>query len=115
MISKHPKSRKRLSLRAQDLLAQNTNASTWIHKTWKEKWTKNLSHLHSFITDVGPIPTGHEFNQTAWVQLNHLCTGIEWLGSLMLKWELSSDNNCSCDFGAEQQTSDHILYCQSTT
>ena len=36
------KSRKLFVIKAQGLLAQNTNAPTWIHNTWKDNWTKNI-------------------------------------------------------------------------
>ena len=59
------KSRKPFVIEAQGLLAQNINAPTWIHNTWKENWTKNIFRPHSFATDVGPLPIGHELSQLA--------------------------------------------------
>ena len=64
-----------------------------------------MSSLFHYTTDVGPITTGHEFNQTAWAQLNRLYTGTEQFGFLMLKWGLTT---VACDCGAEQQAPDHI-------
>ena len=43
MAKKHLKSRKLFIDAAQTLLAYNTNAPTWIHDTWKENWSKNIS------------------------------------------------------------------------
>ena len=54
------KSRNLFAIEAQGLLAHNINALTRIHTTSKELWTKTTSRLYSFITNVGPIPTGHE-------------------------------------------------------
>ena len=52
-------------IKAQGLLAQNTNASIWIHKTRKENWTKNVTRLYYFVTDVGPLPTDHGLSRLA--------------------------------------------------
>ena len=83
MTKRRLKSRKPLVIEAQGLLAQNTNAPTWIHNTGKENWTKNISRLHSFITDVGPLPTSHELSWLPWVRMKRLRTGIARFGSLM--------------------------------
>ena len=108
MTKRRPKSRKPFVIEAQGLLAQNTNASIWIQNTWKENWTKNISRLYSFVTDVGPLPKGHKLSRLAWVRLNHLRTGIRRLGSLMYRWGLTTTAVSDC--GAEQQTSEHLLY-----
>ena len=76
MTKRRLKSRKPFVIEAHGLLAQNTNAPTLIHNTWKENWTKNITRLHSFVTDVGPLPSGHELSRLAWVRLNRLLTGI---------------------------------------
>ena len=76
MTKRRLKSRKPFVIEAQGLLAQNTNAPTLIHNTRKENWTKNITRLHSFVTDVGPLPSGHELSRLAWVRLNRLLTGI---------------------------------------
>ena len=89
------------------MLAQNNNAPTWIHNTWKKNWTKNISRLQSFVTDVGPLPTVHELNRSAWVRLNRLRTGIERFESLMYRWGLTTTAVCDC--GAEQQIFEHLL------
>ena len=57
------KSRKPFVIKAQGLLAQNTNAPTWIHNTWKENWTKTshvfilslpiLDHYHQVMNSAG--------------------------------------------------------------
>ena len=57
---------------------------------------KNISRLHSFITDVKPIPTGHEFNRKVWMQLNRLRTGTGRFGSLMMKWKLTTTAAGDC-------------------
>ena len=44
MTKKRLKSRKPFVIEGQGFLAQNTNAPTWIHNTWKENWTKT-SHV----------------------------------------------------------------------
>ena len=102
------KSRKPFVIEAQGLLAQNTNAPTWIHNTWKENWTKTITRLHSFVTDVAPLPSGHELSRLAWVRLNRLRTGIGRFGSLMHKWGLTTTAVCDC--GAERQTPEHLFY-----
>ena len=107
MTKRRLKSRKPFVIEAQGLLAQNTNAPTWIHSTWKENWTKNISRLHSFVTDVEPLPTGHELSWLAWVRLNRLRTGIGRFGSLMYRWGLTTTAVCDC--GAEQQIPEHLL------
>ena len=108
MTKRRLKSRKSFVIEAQGLLDQNTNAPTWIHYTWKEDWTKNISRLHSFVTDVGPLPSSHEFSRSAWVRLNCLHTGIGRFGSLIYRWGLTTTAVCDC--GAEQQTLEHLLY-----
>ena len=107
MTKRRLKSRKPFVIEAQGLLAQNTNAPTWIHNTWKENWTKNITRLHSFDIDVGPLPTRHELSRLVWVGLNRLHTGIGRFGSLMYRWGLTSTAVCDC--GAEQQTPGHLL------
>ena len=102
------KSRKPFVIEAQGLQAQNTDAPIWIHNTWKENWTKNISRFHSFVTVVRPLPAGHELSRSAWVRLNRLRTGIGRFGSLMYRWGLTTTAVCDC--GAEQQTPDHLLY-----
>ena len=91
MTKRRFKSRKPLVIEAQGLLAQNTRASTWIRYTWKENWTKNITRLHSFVTDVEPLPTGDEISRLAWVRLNRFHTGIGRFESLMT----GTDNNRS--------------------
>ena len=95
-------------IEAQGLLAQNTNAPTWIQNTWKENWTKSITCLHSFVTDVGPLPSGHELSRLASVRLNCLRTGIGRFESRMHSWGLTPTAVCDC--GAERQTSEHLLY-----
>ena len=75
----------------------------------KKNWTKNITPPHSFVTDVGPLPSGHELSRLAWVRLNRLCTGIGRFGSLMHRWGLKP--TAVCDGGAEEQTPEHLL-CQ---
>ena len=77
MIKRRLKSRKPFVVEAQGLLAQNTNAPTWIHNTWKKNWAKIISRIHFFVTDVGPLLTGHELSRLAWVRLNRFRTDIE--------------------------------------
>ena len=108
MTKRRLKSRKPFVIEAQGLLAQNTNAPTSIHNTWKENWTKNITRLHFFVADVGPLPTGHELIRLAWVWLNRLRTGIGRFGSLMNRWALTTTAVCDCD--AEKQTPEHLLY-----
>ena len=102
------KSRKPFVIKSQGLLAQNTNAPTWIHNTWKENWTKDTKRLHSFVTNVGPLPSGHELSRLACVRLNRLRTGIGRFGSLMHRWGLTPTAVRDC--GAERQTPEHLLY-----
>ena len=49
MTKRRVKSRKLFVIEAQGLLAQNTNAPTWIHNTWKENWQKTA---HVFTLSV---------------------------------------------------------------
>ena len=65
MTKRHLKSRKPFLMKTQGLLARNTNAPTWIHNILKQNWTKNISRLHSFVTDVEPLPTGQELSRSA--------------------------------------------------
>ena len=53
----------------------------------------NTSHLLSFVTNV---PTGHDYNQSAWVRLNHPCTDTGWFASLMFKSGLTTTASCDC-------------------
>ena len=108
MTKRRLKSRKPFVIEAQGLLVQNTNAPTWIHNTWKDNWTKNITCLHSFVTDVEPLPSGHELSQLTWVWLNRLRTGIGRFGSLMHRWGLTTTAICDC--GAERQTPEYLLY-----
>ena len=108
MTKRRLKSKKPFVIEAQDLLVQNTNAPMWVHKTRNRNWTKNITGLHSLVTDVGPLPTGHELSRLAWVRMNHLRTGIGRFGSLMYRWGLTKTAVCDC--GAEQQTPEHLLY-----
>ena len=108
MTKRHLKSRKPFIIEEQGLWAQSTNAPTWIHNTCKENWTKNISRLHSFVINVGPLSTGHELNQLSWVWLICLCTGIKQFRSLMYKWKVTTTAVCDC--GTEQQTPEHLLY-----
>ena len=108
MTKRRLKSRKPFIIEAQGLLAQNTNVPTRIHNTWKDNWTKNITRLHSFVTDVGPLPPGHELSRLAWIRLNRLRTGIGRFGSLMHSWGLTPIAVCDC--GAERQTPEHLLY-----
>ena len=103
------KSRKPFVIEVQGLLAQNTNAPTWIHNTWKENWTKSITRIHSFVTDIEPLPTGHELSRLAWVRLNRLRIGVGRFGSLMYRWGLTTSSICDC--GAQQQTPKHLLCC----
>ena len=57
MAKRDLKSKKTFVNKAQTLLAYNTDAPTWIHDTWNKKWSKNISLLHSFISEVGSIAT----------------------------------------------------------
>ena len=79
-----------------------------VHNTWKENWTKNITRLHSFVTDVEPLPPGHELSRLAWIRLNRLRTGIGRFGSLMHSWGLTTTAVCDC--GAERQIPEHLLY-----
>ena len=108
MTKRRLKSTKSFVIEAQGLLAENTNAPTWIHNTWKDNWTKNISRLHSIVTNVELLPPGHELSRLAWVGLNRLCTGIGRFGSLMHSWGLTPSAVCDC--GAERQTPEHLLY-----
>ena len=108
MTKRRFKSRKPFVIEAQGLQAQNTNAPTWIHNTWKDNWTKNITRLHSFVTDIGPLPPGHELSRLAWVWLNRLRTGIGRFGSFMYSWGLTPTAVCDC--GAERQTPERLLY-----
>ena len=92
MTKRRPNSRIPFDIEAQGLLAQNINAPTWIHNTWKESWTKKI---HVFILSfrffrsfAGPSLTGHELSRSAWVRLNRLRTGIGRFGSLIYRWGL---------------------------
>ena len=69
---------------------------------------QKTSCLHSFVTNVGPLPTGHELSWLTWVWLNRLHTGIRQFGSLMYRWGLITTAVCDC--GAEKQTPEHLLY-----
>ena len=108
MTKRRLKSRKPFVIEAQGLLAQNTTAPTWIHNTWKENWAKSISRLHTFVTDVGPLPRGHELSRSAWVRLNRLRTGIGRFGPLMYRWKLTTPAVWDC--GAGQQTPEDLLY-----
>ena len=74
-------------------LTHNINALTWIINTWKEIWTKTISRLHSFITNLESITTDHEYNRTACVRLNRIRTDIGRIEYLMHKWRLSKPSN----------------------
>ena len=102
------KSRKPFVIEAQGLQTQNTNAPKWSHNTWKDNWTKDITRLHSFVTDVGSLLPSHELSRLAWVRLNRLRTGIGRLGSLMHSWGLSPTAVCDCV--AERQTPEYLLY-----
>ena len=108
MTKRRLKSRKPFVIEAQGLLAQNTNAPTWIHYTWKENWTKQITRLHFLVTDVGPLPSGHERSRLAWLRLNRLLSGIRRFGSFMHRWGVTTTAVCDC--GAERQTPEHLLY-----
>ena len=108
MTKRRFNSRKPFVIEAQGLLAQNTNSPTWIHNTWKKNWTENISRLHSFVTDAGPLPIGHALSRLAWVQLSRLRTGVGRFESLMHRWGLTTIARSDC--GAEQQTPKHLLY-----
>ena len=99
MTKRHLKSRKPFIIKAQGLLAQNTNALTWIHNIWRENWSKDITRFHSFVTNVGPLPPGHELSRLAWVWLNRLRTVIGRFGSLMHRWGLTPTAVFDC--GAE--------------
>ena len=70
---------------------------------------KNITRLHSFATDVEPLPPGHELSRLGWVRLNRLRNDIGRFESLMYRWRLTTTAVCDCD--AEQQTPEHLL-CQ---
>ena len=43
----------------------------------------------------------------AWVRLNRLRTGVGHFRSLMHTWGLTP--NAACEWGAEEQTADHVI------
>ena len=78
-------------IEAQDVLAHNMSTSTLKlgfmlrgKNIGRKTPYENTLRLHAFVTDVGPIPTGNEFDRSAWVRLNRYCSGIERFRSLML-------------------------------
>jgi len=74
------------------------------------EWLENTSRLGTFITDIGTQPLGIALPETAWVRLNCLRTGVGRFRSCLRK--LGMTLSAACEYGAEEQTVDHVvLHC----
>ena len=82
-------------------------ASQWTNCRWNTEYCKNTSRLHVFIPITSAKPVGMRLPQTAWVKLIHLRIGVGRLNSSMHKCGLAFSP--SCESGASEQTTDHVL------
>ena len=71
------------------------------------EYCENASRLCAFVPRTGARPVGMGLPRAAWVKLNCLQTGVGRFHSSMHKWGLAPSPNC--DFGASEQTTDHVL------
>ena len=82
-------------------------ASEWKNYKWKTEYCENASRLRAFVPETGARPVGMGLLRAAWVKLNRLRTGVGRFYSSMHKWSLATSPNC--EFGASEQTEDHVL------
>ena len=80
---------------------------TMVDLTWDTKYFKSTSALCVYIPKIRTRPIGMSLNRTAWVKLNRPYTGVGRFGSSTHKWSLASSANCQ--WGASEQTADHII------
>ena len=81
--------------------------SEWTNHQWNAEYCENASRLRAFVPETGARPVGMGLPRAAWVKLNRLRTGVERFHSSMHKWGLAPSPNC--EFGASEQTADHVL------
>ena len=86
-------------------------AAQWKNLAWDTEYSKSMSALWVYIPKVSTRPIGMSLTRIAWVKLNRLRTGVERFGSSMHKRGLAS---AKCEFGANEQTADHIILTSST-
>ena len=82
-------------------------AAQWTNLTWDAEYSKSMSALGVYIPRVSPRPIGMNLTRTAWVELNRLRTGVGRFGLSIHKWGLASLTKC--EYGASEQTADHII------
>ena len=70
-------------------------------------YCENASRLRVFVPRTGSRPIGMGLSRAAWVKLNRLRTGVGRFHSSMHKCGLAPSPNC--EFGASEQTADHVL------
>ena len=85
----------------------NICAAQWADHQWKAGWLDNLRRLRTFIPATGTHPPGMTFPRTAWVRLNRLRTGAGRFRSCL--HILDKTSSAACEFGAEEQTVDHVV------
>jgi len=85
----------------------NIRRALWAYHRWDVEWLDNTTRLGIFVSDTGTHPPGMTLPRTAWVQLNRLRTGVGRFRSCLSKWGTAS--SAACEFGAEEQTVDHIV------
>jgi len=74
---------------------------------WEAEWLDNLVTLRSFIPDTSKQLLRMTLLRTDCVRLNRLRTGVGRFRSCLYKWGMSS--SATCEFGAEEQTVDHVV------
>ena len=98
-----PAARKLLS----DLSEQDIRVRQWTDRKWNAEYSKNTPKLRTYIPKADTRPLGMGLPRLAWVNLNHLRTGVGRFQSSMHKWGLAPTSNCEC--GALEQTAAHII------
>ena len=91
----------------KDASKLGTSAARWVNHRWSIGWWEGISRLHSIFHDVDALPPGMGHRRPAWVRLNRLRNGVDLFWPLMHKWGMASTASCEC--GAEEQTTDHII------
>ena len=104
------KSRRPSATSRKDLLSTalpNETKAHWIARMWLVEWQPSTSRLHEYIISPSKCCPGSDLPQQAWVKLNRLRTGVGRFNTDMWRWGLSKSP--ACDYGADQQTANHII------
>jgi len=84
----------------QFICRQQEKWALWVDHQLNAEWLDTRTRFRTSIPDTGTYPNGIALPRTAWVQLNHLLTGVGRFRSWLYKCGLTSSVACEC--GAEE-------------